>query len=70
LCLQSNTSPFDKKQGVRGNRENVMHRKMHTLAIMVVVAGMFISPTRGKADNDEIADQARICNRTGQTQPG
>src|SRR5260370_13801323 len=30
-----------------------MQRKMHALAIMVVVAGMFIFPPRGKADNDE-----------------
>ncbi len=30
-----------------------MQRKMHALAIMVVVVGMFIFPPRGKADNDE-----------------
>jgi hypothetical protein len=30
-----------------------MLRKMLNLVLMIAVAGMFISPTRGKADNDE-----------------
>src|SRR5579864_6686864 len=36
-----------------------MRRNMLNLVIMVVVAGMFIGPTRGKADNDESESRIR-----------